>query len=155
MRLTLLRSPNYPDPTGDKGTHDFTYAIYPHSGDWRTGETVQEAFRLNVPLQVTAATAPPCTNAATAKAPFSFVSVNRSNVIIDTIKGAEDGDGIIVRVYESQGARCKASLSFGFEASRAAECNLMEVHEQDLSLTDNTLSFYIRPYEIRTFRIHR
>jgi len=160
MRLTLLRSPNYPDPTGDKGVHDFTYSIYPHSGDWRVGDTVREAYRLNVPMKITdgshAADLAVCSaSSLPALSCVAFAACNRSNVIIDTIKGAEDGDGIIVRVYESQGARCSAALTFGFPVQGAAECNLMEVFEQKLPVTDNRLAFYIKPYEIKTFRIHK
>ena len=150
MRLTLLRSPNYPDPVGDKGVHDFTYSIYPHSGDWRVGDTVREAYKLNVPLMTASASAASETASLNG---VSFAKIDRTNVIIDTIKGAEDGDGIIVRVYESQGARCKAALTFGFDVTSAAECNLMEVWEQDLEVADNKLNFYIKPYEIKTFRI--
>ena len=152
MRLTLLRSPNYPDPTGDKGVHDFTYSIYPHSGDWRVGDTVREAYKLNVPLMTASASGE---TAAASLSGVSFAEINRANVILDTIKGAEDGDGIIVRVYESQGARCNAALTFGFDVKSAAECNLMEVWEQDLEVADNKLNFYIKPYEIKTFRIKK
>lgn len=163
MRLTLLRSPNYPDPVGDKGVHDFTYSIYPHSGDWRVGDTVREAYKLNVPMQTTDLTTysdncgyAVCSSAGqTALDAFTFITVNKPNVIIDTIKGAEDGDGIIVRVYESQGARCNAALNFGFEVKEAAECNLMEVWEQNLQLSENRLDFYIKPYEIKTFRLRK
>ncbi len=151
MRLTLLRSPNYPDPVCDKGTHDFVYSLYPHQGDWRMGNTVQEAYSLNVPLYT--ATAAP--KAETQKLdPFEFVQVNRGNVILDSIKGAEDGNGLIVRVYESQGARCNAHLQLGFTVKEAFECNLMEDIETDITLpNEKRLDFYIKPYEIKTFRL--
>src|SRR5690606_12906577 len=49
LRLSLLRSPIDPDPKADEGHHVFTYALFPHEGDWRNG-TVQQGFELNVPL---------------------------------------------------------------------------------------------------------
>src|SRR5205814_1670135 len=33
LRLTLLRSPKWPDPDADMGHHHFQYALYPHAGD--------------------------------------------------------------------------------------------------------------------------
>ena len=50
MRLSLLRSPVSPDPVADKGRHEFTYALLPHSGDLREGRVIEEAYSLNVPL---------------------------------------------------------------------------------------------------------
>lgn len=151
MRLTLLRSPNYPDPVGDKGEHDFVYSIYPHSGDWRTGGTVHEAYNLNVPLCVSSGPS----DAASALSPFSFAQIDRDDVIIDTIKGAEDGDGLILRVYESEGARGTARIKLAFPIASVTECNLMEVNEQDIAADGDAFSFCIKPYEIKTFRIRR
>ena len=149
MRLTLLRSPNYPDPSGDKGEHDFVYAIYPHCGDWRVGGTVRQAYELNVPL----CAAPGHTESPAVLTPFSFIEVDRENVVVDTVKGAEDGDGFILRAYESQGARGNACARFAFPIASVTECNLMETDEKTIFPDGNAFSFYIKPYEIKTFRI--
>ena len=52
LRLTLLRSPNWPDPESDRGLHQFTYALYPHGGCWRSARTVHRGYELNRPLRV-------------------------------------------------------------------------------------------------------
>jgi alpha-mannosidase len=52
LRLTLLRSSKWPDPTADRGYHEFSYAIYPHSGSWQSAQTVRRGLELNSPLQV-------------------------------------------------------------------------------------------------------
>lgn len=148
MRLTLLRAPNYPDPTADKGEHTFTYAVYPHEGDWRVGGTVREGYELNAPLLAT-----PGEGGGAALKPFDFVSTDAAHVVIDTIKGAEDGDGLILRVYESQGARGPVTLRPGFPAREALECSLMEENERPVPIEDGALRFRIRPYEIKTFRV--
>ncbi len=149
MRLTLLRGTVYPDPVGDIGEHDFTYSILPHCGDWRRGDTVREAYALNAPVL------PVVGNGDGSAKSFRFASIANANVILDTIKGAEDGDGIIVRVYESQGCRGNAAIDFGFALQDAAECNLMEEFEHAMTTEGNTLRFSIKPYEIKTFRIHK
>ena len=83
----------------------------------------------------------------------SFITINKKNVIIDTIKGAQDGDGIIVRVYEAEGGRVNTSLKFGFNVKEAIETNLMEVNENEMEIKDNTIKFRIKPFEVKTFRI--
>ena len=53
LRLTLLRSPTWPDTEADKGKHEFTYGLYPHAGSWQTAQTVRRGYELNVPLEST------------------------------------------------------------------------------------------------------
>ncbi|MGI6238121.1 MAG: alpha-mannosidase, partial [Christensenellales bacterium] len=148
MRITLLRAPNYPDPVADKGEHTFTYSIYPHMGDWRNG-TVREAHLLNAPLVATAAAKP----AAPRALPASLVTLESETAVLDAVKGAEDADGLILRVYESGGARGNARLILGFNATGAHECDLMEQDERALTITENSIEFVIKPYEIKTFRV--
>lgn len=92
MTLTLIKSGIEPNPTADQEEHTFTYALYPHAEGWRRANTVQEAMKLNQPLLSEEGGQAGCQN--------SFVWVDKSNVIIETVKMAEDDDGIIVRLYE-------------------------------------------------------
>ena len=55
MRLTLLKGAISPDPDADRGRHQFSYALYPHAGDWRAAETVRRAYEFNVPVLSTPA----------------------------------------------------------------------------------------------------
>ncbi len=50
LRLSLLRSPTWPDPETDQGQHEFTYSLYPHGGTWREAMTVRQGYELNYPL---------------------------------------------------------------------------------------------------------
>jgi alpha-mannosidase len=112
IRLTLLRSPSYPDPLADLGEHEFTYSILPHGGDWRYG-TISEAYALNDPYIMMMHS-----QTLDSQPVFqgSFIQVDQPNVIIETIKGAEDGQGLVIRLYEGHRKRCKCVLSPGFEA---------------------------------------
>ena len=148
MRLTLLRASNYPDPVADKGGHEFTYSIYPHAGDWRNG-TVREAHLLNAPL---VAARGGCCEAKEYK-PQSFLSIESPTAVVDAVKGAEDGNGLIVRVYEAGGARGRAKMNLGFAASGAFACDLMENDENEVEIVGGAIAFAIKPYEIKTFRI--
>lgn len=148
IRLSLLRSPEQPDPQADQGEQYYTYALYPHTGDWKNG-TVQEGYALNIPLLAAVTeTHPGCL----AKV-HSFFHVDRENVIIDTVKKAEDSDEIILRVYEAYGARGPATLGFDRPVDQALECNLLEEGEQPVTIEEQKIKFYIKPFEIKTFRV--
>ena len=120
MRLTLLRSPNHPDPTADEGFHTFTYALYPHTGDWRCG-TMEQAYQLNCPLEEHAGNG--------SGLPGPLAQVMSEHVALDTIKGAEDGRGVVIRFYECFGSRGPVKVRFGKQPVRVTECSLMEVDE--------------------------
>jgi len=152
LRISLLRSPVSPDPHADEGDHEFTYSLHPHKGDWREGGTVQSAYELNCPLLAVA------TEPAKGSLPesASFVVTDSDHVVIDTIKKAEDSDDIIVRLYEAYGQRGNVNLTFISQPLKVSECNLMEEEcsNQALSKTDKKgISLYIKPYEIRTFKV--
>jgi alpha-mannosidase len=150
MRLTLLKSAISPDPEADQGLHRFTYSLLPHQGDWRTAQTVRRAYELNVPVLATPAFLP-----ADQPEPVSssFLSTDCSHVIVDTVKPAEDGRGVIVRLYEAHNQRGKGSLTFATPLLAAEECNLLEETLGTADYQANTLRFQVRPFEIKTFRV--
>jgi len=150
LRLSLLRSPISPDPHADEGKHQFTYSLHPHSGDWREGETVQRAYELNCPLIAV----PSELHTGDLPKSASFASLDKKHVIIDTVKKAEDSDEIIIRLYEAYGQRGEVTLTFGFNTpERVVECNLMEEGNSMINISGNAVRFYIKPYEIRTFKV--
>lgn len=151
MRLTLLRAPVYPDPTGDKGEHEFTYSLLPHAGNWITANTVRAGYELNVPLLAQRCAASQA--AGSLPAAKSFARSLQDDVILDTVKRAEDGSGIVLRLYESSGSKTEAALEFSFPAEIVWECNLMEEEERRMPLCGNRLAFSIRPFEIKTFKL--
>jgi alpha-mannosidase len=50
LRLSLLRSPEWPDPHANEGHHEFTYSLYPHGGSWKDAQTVRRGYELNYKL---------------------------------------------------------------------------------------------------------
>ncbi len=149
MRISLLRSPTDPDPEADKGEHWFTYSLCPHQGSWRDAETVRRGYELNVPVLAVAADSSP------GQLPSSsgFACVDRLNVVIDTVKKAEDSDDLIVRLYEAHGGRGPVKLSFGQTPAAVREVNLMETDETEIALSGNDVEFHITPHEIRSFKV--
>ena len=149
MRITLLRAPTCPDRKGDLGMHQFTYAYYPHKGTWQTGGTVQAAFQLNLPLKATNVTA----NEGSLPESYSFISCDNDDIVIDAVKQAQDGNGVIVRVYESRRVRGERTLTLNIPFTKAMECNLMEENEGEIPVNGNTITFDIKPFEVKTFRL--
>ena len=161
IRISLLRSPSMPDPLADAGPHRFAYSLLPHAGRW-SEETVAQAYALNDPLivrrQEAEATLPPTTaedGTPAAQGPFppSLVACDAPNIVIETVKRAEDGDGVIVRFYECRRIRGAVTLRFGFPVRAAYRVNLLEETQSDLAVEDSAVTYNVRPYEIVTLRV--
>ena len=88
-------------------------------------------------------------------ASFSLVQCDCENIVIDTVKQAEDGDGLIVRLYEAFDRRSRAALRFGFDVASVTLCDMLEQPEQELPVTDNTVTLPVRNFEIVTLRVKR
>ncbi len=191
MRLTLLKSGIYPDPEADQGYHEFSYALLPHQGDWRDGETVRHAYLFNMPASAlllssadsgvsarggaaagagaSGGVAAGATRSARDDAPLpnadrsgasgalsegiALVTTDRPGLVIETVKPAEDGDGLIVRVYDAHNSRGPASLTFARPIASAEETNMLEAPAGPVEYSGRTLRFEARPYGISTFRV--
>ncbi len=157
MRITLLKGGIYPDPEADLGEHHFTYSLYPHQGDFRTGGTIQEALNLNHSLQakyLALDTKLQESNGILEKID-SFLKIDQENIILEALKKAEDGDGYILRVSESYGMRSKVMIDINITDIKGVfECDLMEnVLDNNIEIEEKGFSFTIKPYEVKTFRI--
>ena len=149
MRITLMRGPVCPDPKGDLGLNTFTYSLYPHAGTWRDAGTVREAFRLNLPLEAYCVT-----DGAGEGGGKAFLSVSAPNVIVDAVKRAQDGGGVILRMYEAEGKRGDVTVTLPRAVQSVTENNLMEEPaEGALTHEADRFTFAINPFEVRTFRV--
>lgn len=142
ISLNLLRSTSAPDPTADRGEHEFTYSFLAHTGGPVEAGVVREANALNAPLL-----AVPGRPRSTA----SFLTVEPSNVIVETVKQAEEGDGIIVRLYESGNRLTHVRLRGRF--NRVTRCNLIEQDDGAAADVSGEWSGSLRPFEIATLRL--
>jgi alpha-mannosidase len=143
LRLSLLRATTSPDPEADQGHHRFAYALMPHAGGWREAGVVAEARRFNQPLLWAQGSAQP----------RSYATVDDPNLVLDTIKRAEDGDALVVRLYEAHGARGAASLRLGLPVKSAHFANLLEDQGEAARVDGDAIEVPYRPYEIVTLLI--
>jgi alpha-mannosidase len=147
LRITLLRSPTWPDPDADRGHQHFTYALYPHTGTWKQAQTVRRGYELNDPLKAEQV----FSHTGTLPAEHSWASVENSNVTLTAIKKAEDSDALVFRMYEWAGTASDVKLHIPPGATYAVETNLMEKPEgSHLSLNGDVVTVPIKPYEILT-----
>ena len=137
MRISLLRSPQMPDPDADVGQHEFAYAVMPHAGGWREAGVVAEAARFESPIRW-----------APAAEGRSFFAVDDPNLVLDTVKRAEDSDALVLRLYECHGARGTARLRVGVPFTAARLCNLLEDPGAELPVSDGEIELAYRPHEI-------
>ncbi len=149
MKLTLLKASTDPYKDADRHMHEFVYSMYPHEGDWRDAGTIQESFSLNVPLEAISVGA----NDGKLADNYSFVSCDKENVILETIKKAEDSDEIIVRMYEAYNSKCNATIKFGFDVDKAYVCNLLEEGDEEIEVVGNSVTIPMRNFEIVTLKI--
>lgn len=159
MGLTLIKAGTYPNTKADMGIHEFTYSVYPHRGRWQEAKTVELAYGLNVPL-VTAVTAGEeagetwkAEKDEKFKDTWSLLSIDRPNCFFETIKKAEDGDGYIVRIYENRNIRTWMEVRLGFPAVTVEECDLLERPVRKVEFKKDGFKDFIKPYEIKTYRI--
>lgn len=139
LSLNLLRSPTFPDKTADRGIHRFTYAVLPFAtGD--LGSVIREGYRLNNPLLI-----------ADGAAFESAISTSDPGVIVETVKAAEEGDGVVVRLYESLGRPTTTVLRTTLAHGRAVETDLLERVVAAVDL--DRLEF--GPFEIKTILLER
>ena len=150
LRLTLLRSPTWPDPDADRGHHHFSYALYPHAGDWKQAMTVRHGFDFNYPLKAMQVEA----HSGAMPAEHSFVAVTPDDVVLTAMKKAEDTHSLIFHMYEWAGKGGSIELRVPPGATGATETNLMEKPEGEaLQVTGDHVTVPVHPYEIVAVRV--
>ncbi len=152
IRLSLVRSPVRPDPESDIGEHEFRYALYPHEGDRAQGGVHRRGYEHNVPLIVhERSSAPPGDDALPAH--HSSFSVDAPEIVIETIKEAESGEGLIVRAYEATGSAVTASVDADRIPSQFIETDLLErpIEKESGGAAPSLRDSAFGPYEIRSF----
>ena len=148
IELTLIKSGIEPNPDTDNEEHVFTYSLYPHQGTWREADTQKEAADLNQPLSAV--------NGGIPGESYGFAGVKGDSVVLETVKRSEDGDGIILRLYESRNKRMNAKVSLSCAPVMVTECNLLEEPVDEaggLMIDRDGFSFVIKPYEIKTYKV--
>lgn len=154
LRLSLLRSPVRPDQDSDIGEHQFTYSLLPHVGNWRQAQVDRHAYELNIPAHAAVMLQEHEEARGMIPKTQSLIGINSSSLIVETLKQAEDSDGLILRTFDSHGNHGKAQFFVNAQLDGVVETDLMEENPQEVVLarSDSFVAQYT-PYEIKTHRL--
>jgi alpha-mannosidase len=142
LRLSLLRAPRLPDPTADRGRHAFAYAVLPHAGTWQDAGVVGEATAFNGRIRWAAEGARP--------GPWVLAE---GGLELQTVKRAEDGDGLVLRLYEPHGGRGVAYVRVAAGFASVTRADLLEEPIGDVETRGDVAVVPFRPWEIVTLRV--
>ena len=148
MKISLLKSATYPNPCADRGMHSFTYSLYPHKGDFIQGKTVMEGYLLNMPLECSVVSA----SDGIISDCQSIASSDAENLVIETIKKAEDGNSVIVRAYETYNQKSNAVITVGFDFKKVYLCDLLENNIKELEHDGRNVKVNAGNFEIITLK---
>jgi alpha-mannosidase len=148
MRLSLLRSPKWPDPTADRGKHLIRYSLFPHAGPRESGPTHQRGYEFNTPLiaRLTGRHGGPLPGSR------SFVSLSPSTLVLTSVKQAEDQHGWVLQWYNVAGEAVAASLRLPAPALRVVESDFMETEGAMIGSGDR-IEIATGPHAIKTVRV--
>ena len=143
LGLSLLRSPVYPDYLADEGEHDVTYSLWAGEEAGFVAALRAEADQLHRPIRVRRVRA-----AGVAEHPGLAFDLGRHPLGLGALKPAEEGDGLVLRLYEPQGARGAARIALppGWRLAEGVDLLERPLGEPDAAL---------RPFEVRSYRLRR
>jgi alpha-mannosidase len=156
LRITLMRSAGDPDIYPNIGKFNISYSLFPHAGDWKNKVWV-EGEDFNIPVY---AAEPPSLalvkDHATRPEEASFFSVDAPGVVLSGMKQSEDGDELILRLFEVNGEETTVNLKVPVEISKARRLNLVELPLMNTAepiISGKTIQVKIKPHEIVTLGI--
>jgi alpha-mannosidase len=148
LRLTLLRASKWPNPTADKGYHEFTYAIYPHHVTWQTAQTVRKGLELNSPLQIFQVESRGDEGTGRSLNSNSFIDLQADNLVLMAFKpSGTRAQSWILRCYECHGVESEIELTGDLDLRIDRVVNLLEEAQPEL------VDGQIQPWQIRSFSI--
>ncbi|MGB7711897.1 MAG: alpha-mannosidase [Microcoleus sp.] len=154
LRLTLLRGSTWPDEQADIGIHEFTYAVYPHRGNWQDAGTVRQGYELNLPLLVKVLPKLEENHNKTLPTVGKLLDLSADNLVLMAFKQSEDNPNLwIVRCYESEGKEAVLELDSDLGLAISQPVDLLE-RPANLSEKLPTGGFKIEPWKIASFAVN-
>ncbi|WP_017316134.1 alpha-mannosidase [Mastigocladopsis repens] len=153
LRLTLLRSPNWPDAEADRGFHEFTYALYPHAGSWESARTVRHGYELNLPMQVILLTSQHEKSDKSLPPVGSLLDLSADNLILMAFKQAEDDPAQwILRCYECHGKTADLRVQSDLGLTLGESVDLLE-RLPTPEFSSKQQNFTIEAWKIANFKV--
>jgi alpha-mannosidase len=178
--ISLLKAPSYEEPDKkacfwydskrkdqrqkikDLGVHHIQWALYPHSQDWQAAQVIPHALSLNYPPKVfglSFSESNSTKNINSLEPTPLQIQLNPDNVSLSVIKNSYDPEEktLILRFIELYGKSTQTIVKWNlFVAAQITEIDLLEYSlslNSSWNLKQDTLSFPIEPFEIKSFKI--
>ncbi len=143
MHLSLHKGGCMPDYLGDKGVHEFSYAIYPHQGGFTAANVIQPAYAFNIPA----------VGEQGANPMESLVRISEDNVIVEAVKPLEDSErAYLLRIYEAEGTRTAVTLEFSTAVRAVSITNMLEEEQESLG-GGVEIPIVFEAFEIKSIKI--
>ncbi len=130
------------------GTHRFEYAVYTYSGTWEGSGLLRAAREFVSPPYAVAL------ERAFEPQRYEIFSLEPEGAVLSAVKPPEEGEGLVVRVYNPTRRELMAELKCALPIAEAREARLDETPRGKLDLASpRLLRFPLRPGEIRTLQL--
>lgn len=133
-----------------QGKYTFEYALITHRGNWEEAQVWRAAHGFNQPVEVQ----PVVAHAGALPACGSFLELSGDGIALAAVKPAEDGDGIIVRIYNTTPRPAAGALTFFRPLAAATAVDLLERPLGDAPRSgDNGIALTLPPWRIASYRV--
>lgn len=160
MRISLLRSPKWPDPEADMGKHSIEYALYPHIKCWKSANTMRKAYEYNYPLIAQIVEQ----HKGDLPKSHSFVAVDAPNVILHTVKSAEPPQSFsdspkqqkniwILRLFEVNGRQTEVNITLPQKVKKAVLSNFLEEDGEALKVSGKSVKMKLPGFRVATVKV--
>ncbi|NUN93352.1 MAG: hypothetical protein HUU04_06190 [Verrucomicrobiae bacterium] len=162
MQVTLLRA--FRQTVGTSGERDgleqgeirLRYALMPYSGELPRAAICDEIARLQSGVYTRQTGARPSGFPAmkgTAPATRGFLELARGTLVVSAIKPAEEGEGLVIRLWNPTGTTQKDALKFWRKPVAAERTRLDETHGERLAVDGAIVRIAAAPHRIVTVRV--
>lgn len=152
LAVALIRGSTDPDPTPEYGMHHI-----------RIGVAVVTEPTYDACVRLATQFAHPCPSvsvplgqpSAEKRLPLSgsLCRLEGDGVCLSAVKPAEDGSGIVLRVYNAAPTETKCRISFRVKPKAAYTCNLNETGLAPLAFNGKQLELTLPPHGLRTVKL--
>ncbi|MCL5005492.1 MAG: glycosyl hydrolase-related protein, partial [Acidobacteria bacterium] len=164
FRMSLIRGPRrgyprMPDSWSDQsddpivGIHHVKYALVPHRGAWQDDNATRRGVDFNAPFLVRLEPS----HAGELSDTYSALNIEPANIMVESLKKAEDSNDYVVRIYETDGKNTEAVLQFRRTPQSVRETDMMEwdqfVEPKTFAVEGSKTRVPIAPHEIKTLLI--
>jgi len=129
------------------GDHHFSFSLFSHAPGWQNG--YKEALEANEKMQMVFN--PSMYKNAALPGELSFFSSEDDNLLISTVKRAEDNIGFVVRAYDIAGKKTETKLQFFKPVTSAWQTDLLEYPLKEIKPGKNEMKITVGHHAIETY----